>query len=71
MPQFNENVLICIITVTKVRGLLLTSNNNTCGIVSKVNEHRLQTDEYNINRNQLLVGYSNIIVPICKNVIQI
>ena len=42
MPKFKENVITSIIIVTKVRDLLLTfaNNNNTCGKVSKLNEHR-------------------------------
>ena len=47
VPKLKENVLIYIITVKKACDLLLTftqtfpSNNNTCGITSKMNEHRL------------------------------
>ena len=41
VPRFKENVLTCIITVIKVRDLLLTVNNNTCAIVSEMNKHRL------------------------------
>ena len=43
MPKFKENVLICVITVTKKYDLLLRllQVKNTCGIVSKINEHRL------------------------------
>ena len=42
-PEFKENVLICIIIVIKVLDLelALLSNNNTCSIVSKMNEQRL------------------------------
>ena len=42
VPKFKEKVITSIITVTKVRDLLLTfaNNNNICGKVSKLNEHR-------------------------------
>ena len=42
--KFKENVTICVIP-EKVRDLLLTftSNNNTCCIVSKMNQHILFT----------------------------
>ena len=43
VAKIKENVIIYVITVTKVRDLLLTlsSNNNTCGLISKMNEHGL------------------------------
>ena len=41
--KFKENAIICIITIIKRHDLLLTftNNSNTCGIIPKMNEHRL------------------------------
>ena len=43
VPKFKQNAIICIITIIKWHDLLLTftNNSNTCGIIPKMNEHRL------------------------------